>query len=115
MDRLKYKGYTGSVEYSEEDECLYGHVLGMSGNRITYEGASVQELKRDFEAAIDFYLDCCRERGAEPLKPYSGKLMVRMPSELHERVANLAMTAGTTINEIVKRAVLKEVNQFELN
>ena len=23
MGTLKYKGYTGSVEYSEEDNCLY--------------------------------------------------------------------------------------------
>lgn len=24
MGLLKYKGYTGSVDYSEEDNCLYG-------------------------------------------------------------------------------------------
>ena len=26
MGYLKYKGYTGSVEYSEEDKCLFGKV-----------------------------------------------------------------------------------------
>ena len=31
MGYLKYKGYTGSVEYSEEDNCLFGKVQGMSG------------------------------------------------------------------------------------
>ena len=24
MGYLKYKGYTGSVEYSEDDKCLFG-------------------------------------------------------------------------------------------
>ena len=48
MEYLKYKGYTGSVEYSEEDHCLYGKVLGMSTHAITYEGQNVDELKKDF-------------------------------------------------------------------
>ena len=29
MGQLKYKGYSGSVEYSEEDSCLFGKVLGL--------------------------------------------------------------------------------------
>ena len=38
MGYLKYKGYTGSVEYSEDDKCLFGKVQGMSKDSITYEG-----------------------------------------------------------------------------
>lgn len=68
MGTLRYKGYTGSVEYCDEDECLYGKVLGMDGNQITYEGKSIEELKSDFEGAVDFYIDCCHERGIEPQK-----------------------------------------------
>ena len=56
MGLLKYKGYTGSVDYSEEDNCLYGKVLGMGENMITYEGQDVNELRKDFEGAIDDYL-----------------------------------------------------------
>ena len=29
MGQLKHKGYTGSVEYSKEDNCLFGRVLGL--------------------------------------------------------------------------------------
>ena len=43
MGNLKYKGYTGSVEYSEEDNCLYGKVQGMSKHAITYEGNDLGE------------------------------------------------------------------------
>lgn len=56
MGQLKYKGYTGSVEYSEEDNCLYGKVLGLRKDCITYEGETISELKSDFEGAIDDYL-----------------------------------------------------------
>lgn len=67
MGALKYKGYTGSVEFSEEDNCLYGKVLGMGGICITYEGTSIDELRSDFEGAIDFYLDCCKQRNFSAL------------------------------------------------
>lgn len=68
---LSYKNYNGSVEYSEEDECLFGKVVGLK-SLISYEGSSVQELKRSFEEAVDEYLADCQERGVEPEQPYEG-------------------------------------------
>ena len=62
MGLLKYKGYTGSIDYSEEDTCLYGKVLGMSKDMITYEGQDVNELRKDFEGAIDDYLIVCKAK-----------------------------------------------------
>lgn len=109
MGLLKYKGYVGSIEYSEEDSCLFGKVQGLHGTLISYEGRTVEEIKNDFEEAIDFYLESCKERGIEPAKPFSGRLVLRMPSELHEKVYALAASAGTTINEVINRAVRHEL------
>ena len=53
---MKYKDYTGSVEYSEEDNCLYGKVQGLEKECITYEGNDIRSLKEDFESAVDAYL-----------------------------------------------------------
>ena len=61
MGTLKYKGYTGSIEYSEEDNCLYGEVLGMSKDFISYEGKDVDSLRKDFEEAVDYYLNSCKK------------------------------------------------------
>lgn len=44
MGQLKYKGYAGSVEYSEEDNCLFGKVLGLRKSCITYEGETINEF-----------------------------------------------------------------------
>jgi len=60
MGALKYKGYSGTVEYSEEDECLFGKVIGMNKDLISYEGKTIEELKADFEAGIDIYLESCK-------------------------------------------------------
>lgn len=72
MDHLEYKGYKGSVEYSKEDNCLFGKVQGMSKDLIIYEGQTLEELRKDFEAGVDSYLEGCKADGVEPAKPYSG-------------------------------------------
>ena len=109
MDYLEYKGYKGSVEYSKEDDCLFGKVLGLSQALILYEGQTLDELRKDFEAGIDDYIEGCKADGIEPAKPYSGRLNLRMTSELHSRIAAFAATTGTTINEFINRAVENEL------
>ncbi len=105
MGVLKYKGYTGSVEYSEEDNCLYGKVQGMSKHFISYEGNSIEELKTDFIEAIDDYLEDCKNNGIEPLQPYTGRLNIRIPSEVHSRIAALASEKGISINAFIKQTL----------
>lgn len=109
MGYLKYRGYTGSVEYSEDDKCLFGKVQGMAKDSITYEGTTIDELTADFEGAIDDYLSLCKEKGIEPRKPYSGVLNVRLSPEIHSEAAMAASKAGLTINAFIKNAVAKAV------
>lgn len=110
MGYLKYKGYTGSVEFSEEDNCLFGKVQGLHGTLISYEGTTIEEIRSDFEGAVDDYIVSCKERGIVPAKPYSGRFVVRMTSDLHSRVAAIADATGTTINDFINRAVTNELN-----
>jgi predicted HicB family RNase H-like nuclease len=109
MDFLEYKGYKGSVEYSKEDDCLFGKVQGMSKALILYEGQTLDELRKDFEAGVDSYLEGCKADGVEPAKPYSGRLNLRMSSELHSRVASFVSATGTTINEFINKAIREEL------
>lgn len=109
MDFLEYKGYKGSVEYSKENNCLFGKVQGMSKALIAYEGQTLDELRQDFEAGIDSYLEGCRADGMEPAKPYSGRLNLRMTSELHSRLAAFVSASGTTINDFINKAISNEL------
>lgn len=110
VGQLKYRGYTGSVEYSNEDSCLYGKVQGLKGTLISYEGETVDEIQRNFRKAVDCYLESCKERGIEPQKPYSGRLVLRMSSDIHGRIAVAAAAAGTTINVFINKALLHEIS-----
>lgn len=57
MNYLEYKGYRGTVEYSSEDGCFFGKVVGLGKDLIAYEGKTVAELRADFEAGIDSYIE----------------------------------------------------------
>ena len=52
---MQYKGYTGSVEFSDTDDVFYGKVQGIQ-SLVSYEGASIQKLEIDFHKAVDEYL-----------------------------------------------------------
>ena len=58
---LDYRGYKGSVEYSKEDDCLFGKVLGIK-SLLSYEGKDECELKKNFEETVDDYLIFCEQR-----------------------------------------------------
>lgn len=72
---LSYRNYNGTVEYSKEDKCLFGKVIGIK-SLLSYEGASVKELEKDFINVIDGYLADCKERNTEPGQPYKGTFNV---------------------------------------
>ncbi len=65
MKELKYKNYRGSIEYSEEDKCLFGEVQDVPA-LILYEGQTLEELEADFRDAIDDYLELCAEKHYTP-------------------------------------------------
>lgn len=102
---MKYKGYSGSIKYSEEDNCFYGTVVGLRRNGIYFEGMSVAELRKDFEEGIDAYLSSCKACNIEPEKPYSGKFVLRISPELHGEAANKAADIGISLNEFISQAI----------
>lgn len=53
---ITYKGYTGSIEFSEADGIFYGKVMGIHA-LISYKGKTVTELVDDFHSAVDAYLE----------------------------------------------------------
>lgn len=94
---LKFKGYTGTVEFDADDRIFHGRLMGLA-DIITFEGASVSELEKDFRSAVEEYLKTCKEIGRLPEKPFSGRFMVRVPSELHCAIALAAKKEHKSIN-----------------
>lgn len=104
MNTLSYKGYLGTVNFSEKDECFYGKIEGIDG-LVNFEGESVSELTNAFHEAVDDYVAYCVAEGIEPHKSYSGQLNIRIKPETHSRIAALAKQAGESINAFISQAL----------
>ena len=44
---MHYKGYFGTVEYSDEDKILFGKIIGIR-SLVSYEGNSIKSLQQNF-------------------------------------------------------------------
>lgn len=98
MNTMTHKGYAAQIEYSDEDQCFIGHIAGIK-DVVGFHGESVSELRAAFEEAVDDYLETCARLNRSPQKPYSGKLMLRIPPEIHAAVAVAAEVSGKSINQ----------------
>jgi predicted HicB family RNase H-like nuclease len=105
---LNYKNYLGSVEYSAEDDCLYGKVIGIRG-LISYEGTSLNELKADFYQAVDQYLELCKQQKKKPETAFKGSFNVRIDPELHRNIAIKAKEENMSLNAFVKKALMNAI------
>jgi len=101
---MNYKGYHGSVVFSNEDNVFYGKVIGIN-DRITFEGDSVVSLRKDFHDAVDEYIEICSQLGKEPEKEYKGTFNVRIAPALHKNLAIYSSSHGKTLNSIVEEAI----------
>ena len=98
---MEYKGYVGSVEFSEEDGLFYGKVMGIRA-LISYEGTTAHELIEDFHGAVEDYLELCEAEGKEPEKAYKGSFNVRISPELHKQAVIFAASQGISLNSFVE-------------
>ncbi|MHB1524596.1 MAG: type II toxin-antitoxin system HicB family antitoxin [Candidatus Dormibacteria bacterium] len=98
---MKYKGYTGIVEFDEESGSLFGRVVGLR-DLITFQGDSVTEMIQAFHDSVDVYLELCADRGESPEKPYSGQFVLRIDPHLHRAVAHAAEERGLSLNSLIE-------------
>jgi len=104
MNAMTYRGYAARVEYSDEDGCFIGRIAGIR-DIVTFHGDSVKELRAAFEEAVEDYTETCESEGLVPQRPYSGKVMLRIPPEIHARAAMQAEAHGKSLNQWVAQVL----------
>ena len=107
---MEYKGYIGSVEFSEEDSLFYGKVMGIRA-LISYEGESAHDLVEDFHSAVDAYLDLCAEQGIEPEKAYKGSFNIRNSPEMHKQAVIAASARQISLNSFVESSIERALHE----
>jgi len=109
MNTMNHKGYTARIEFDERDNIFVGRILGLR-TMISFHGETVVELRDEFETAVEEFLSDCKEQGVRPEKPASGKLMLRVPPEVHGAALVAAQAAGKSLNQWATE-VLEEASQ----
>jgi predicted HicB family RNase H-like nuclease len=105
---MKYKGYESVVEFDDEAEIFHGEIINIR-DVVTFQGRSVEELKQAFQDSVDDYLEFCQQRGEEPDKPFSGKLMVRINPQLHKVIALRARQEGKSLNSWIEQQLSESI------
>jgi predicted HicB family RNase H-like nuclease len=104
MNTMTYNGYSARIEFDAEDRLFVGHIAGIR-DIVGFHGESVDELEAAFHEAVDDYLAACKKLEQAPDKPYSGRVMLRLPPELHARASAAAQVTGMSFNQWAARAL----------
>lgn len=104
MNVMTVDGYTAKIEYDADLDTFRGEIMGLSGGADFY-GRNPKELRSEFKKSLEVFLEVCRERGIEPKRSFSGKFNLRIPPELHERLALEAQAKGKSINALAQEAL----------
>jgi predicted HicB family RNase H-like nuclease len=108
MNFMKYRGYTARIDYDSANNIFVGVVVGMK-DTLSFHGASVDELRADFEFAVDHYLASCAAEGVKPERQASGRLLIRIPQDTHAAAAIAAAAASISLNEWIARALAAQL------
>ena len=104
MDILKYKEYEGTAELDMTRGICRGKLLFID-DLVTYECSDPQGLQRQFELAVDDYMQTCSVVGKEPQRPFRGLFNVRVAPALHRAAALRAAADNVALNDVVVRAL----------
>ena len=99
-DVLQYKDYLGSVHFNADDEIFYGKIECID-DLISFEGATVDELKTAFIDAVEDYIDLCKPNE----KSYKGSFNIRISPAVHKQAKRLAVMQGISLNQFIQQAV----------
>ena len=95
--------YTYRVSWSEEDSEHVG--LCAEFPSLSYLGSTPEKALRGIRKVVDDVVEDMQANGESVLEPlssrrYSGKFMVRVPPEVHRRLAREAAEADISLNRL---------------
>jgi predicted HicB family RNase H-like nuclease len=105
---MRYKGYTGTVEFSAEDKLFVGEIAFIN-DTVLFEGGTVKELEANFKEAVNHYIESCKKAGREPQKAFKGLFPARINPEIHKKAALIARQRKMSLNKFVELAIKHEV------
>lgn len=114
MDMMEYKGYYGSVHYSDEDKCFFGKIEHIR-DLVSYEGYDVNSLRKSFEGGVNDYLATCKAKHKTPDQQFKGTFNVRTGPDLHRKAYIYAQEKKMNLNNVIIIALEKLFSKSKNN
>ena len=114
MNILKYKDYEGTAELDMARGVCRGKILFIN-DLVTYESALPADLQKEFELAVDDYIETCSALGRESQKSLRGQFNVRIPPSLHKAATLRGLADGVSLNDVVVSALNAYLNSTAVN
>ena len=108
MTTMRHGQYVAHIDYDSEIDSFFGEVVNTS-DTITFQGRSVPQLKKGFARSVEAHIAFCKQRGIEPGKPCSGRIPLRIPTDLHRKLNADAALRGMSLNAYIKRKLEESV------
>lgn len=110
---MKYRVH---IRYSAEDAGFIATVPELSG--CSAFGPTLDEAAREVQEAAEAWIETAHEMRREVPDPsveraYSGKLILRMPPELHRALDEAATDAHTSLNQYLVFVLARALGQYE--
>lgn len=103
---LEHNGVKACVVFDPDIEMFRGEILGLSGSADFY-ASDVASLKKEMMISLESYLEVCEEQDLEPYKSYNGKIAFRTKPDIHEKLEELSISQGLSINKMLETLVKK--------
>lgn len=100
MNIMEINGYKAVIAYDPDINLFRGEFIELNGGADFY-AADVDALRKEGETSLRVFLEMCQEKGIEPRRSFSGKFNVRIPPELHAKLALEAAAEGKSLNAVV--------------
>jgi len=104
------EGYIAKVDFDDDARIFHGEVINLR-DVISFEADCVDDLVHSFHDSVDDYLEFCTERGEDPERPFSGRFVLRLDSELHRKIYLEAQLADKSLNAWVSNALERIVSK----
>ena len=102
----QYKNYIASIEYSKEDRCYVGEVIGLKNTIIAFDGSTIEEAYYQFLEMIEGHIEACEELGIEPEVPST--ISISLPTDLYIEVSEKAESKGLTVPKFIAESCTKQ-------
>ena len=104
MNVMTVDDFHATIKFDPDLDLFRGEILSLNGGADFY-GKNPKELRAEFKRSLQIFLEVCKEKGIEPRRHFSGKFNLRIPPDLHEKLAITAQAQGKSINALAQEAL----------